>query len=111
MSGQPLCRLIDLDDPGSAGFVLRRGDTAVPLLVVRRGGRVQGYVNSCPHIGAPLDWTSGQFLNREKSHILCAMHGALFRLDDGLCVGGPCAGKALTAYPLVLTDGVVLAAE
>ncbi|HLN25071.1 MAG TPA: Rieske 2Fe-2S domain-containing protein [Patescibacteria group bacterium] len=111
MSGQPLCRLDDLDDPGSAGFVLRRGGQQVPLLVVRVGGRVNGYVNSCPHIGAPLDWTSGQFLSRDKSHILCAVHGALFRLHDGLCVGGPCAGKALIGYPLVLKDGVVLAAE
>jgi nitrite reductase/ring-hydroxylating ferredoxin subunit len=111
VSEQPLCRLIDLDDPGSAGFVLRRGDQQIPLLVVRTGDRVHGYINSCPHIGAPLDWTSGQFLSRDKCHILCAMHGALFRLDDGLCVGGPCAGKALMPYAVVLKNGVVLAAE
>ena len=83
----------------------------MPVLVVRRLGRVFAYVNSCPHVGAPLDWRSGQFLTRDKTHLLCASHGALFRIDDGLCIGGPCAGKALRPLSIMLKEGVVTAID
>ena len=35
------------------------------------------------------------FLSFERKHILCATHGALFRIDDGHCFQGPCVGKSL----------------
>jgi nitrite reductase/ring-hydroxylating ferredoxin subunit len=56
---------------------------------------VVAYENSCPHLGSPLDWVPDRFLDLERRHILCATHGALFRIADGFCVGGPCAGKSL----------------
>jgi nitrite reductase/ring-hydroxylating ferredoxin subunit len=77
------------------------------LLVVRRGNRVYGYRNSCPHTGGPLDWVSGEFLDLERKYIQCATHAALFRITDGVCVYGPCAGGQLTPVPLVVQDGDV----
>ncbi|MBY0431787.1 MAG: Rieske (2Fe-2S) protein, partial [Rhodospirillales bacterium] len=98
-----LCRLDDLDDPGSAGFVAERNGVRQGILVVRQGRQVFAYVNSCPHIGAPLDWRPGHFLDMDKRFILCANHNALFRIEDGLCLAGPCAGKSLEVIPISLS--------
>ncbi len=106
-----LCRLGDLDDPGSAGFAVGAGDDRRLVMVVRRGGAVFGYVNSCPHIGAPLDFQPGRFLDGERRHILCANHGALFRIEDGACIAGPCAGKSLRRVGLTLSGEDVILQE
>jgi nitrite reductase/ring-hydroxylating ferredoxin subunit len=58
---------------------------------------VFGYENSCPHTGGPLDWVPDQFLNLEGNLIQCATHDALFSIEDGLCLKGPCAGQSLHA--------------
>ena len=104
----PLCRLDELADPGSRGLVIRHAGSDYHVFVVRRGNQAHGYLNSCPHTGAPLDWVQDEFLSPDQSHIQCAMHAALFRLDDGVCVAGPCAGQALTRLPVAVEDGVVM---
>ena len=106
----------ELADPGSKGSVLTLGETVHNIFVVRRKNRVYGYINSCPHTCGPLDWMPDRFLSLDKHHIQCATHDALFRLDDGKCVAGPCAGDRLTPVPLqlesgnvyLLTDGLML---
>ena len=101
--GALLCRLEEIADPGSKGFDL--DDRSI--FVIRRGDQLRGYVNSCPHTRGPLDWIEGQFLDLAKEHIVCATHGARFRIGDGHCIAGPCAGDHLTAVALTLRDGVV----
>lgn len=103
MTETRLCALADIPDNGSAGF----NTETQALLAVRRGDNVVVYVNSCPHIGAPLDFQPGQFLNVEKTHIQCSTHGALFNIDDGRCVRGPCADQALDAVLCTVRDGAV----
>ena len=78
-------------------------------MAIRRGETVEAYVNSCPHTGAPLDWREGRFLNADGTHILCANHGALFRIDDGVCVSGPCAGRVLQKIAVAVNQGSVCA--
>jgi nitrite reductase/ring-hydroxylating ferredoxin subunit len=104
-----LCRLDDLQDPGSRGVVLRQGERLLAVFVVRRGLAVYAYINSCPHTGSPLDWNEHEFLSLDKRYIQCAMHAALFRLEDGMCVAGPCAGISLTAIAVEVESGLVLA--
>jgi nitrite reductase/ring-hydroxylating ferredoxin subunit len=106
-SGQAVCRLSDLDDPGALGFQFRDGDRLFQAFAVRRGAAVYGYIDRCPHAGWPLALEPDRFLTQDKAFILCAGHGALFRLQDGVCVAGPCAGKALRSWPLVVNDGLV----
>ena len=93
----------------SARFNVTLAERSIQVMAVRRGGTVNVYVNSCPHVGAPLDMRAGRFLNAEKTHILCANHGALFRIDDGVCVHGPCTGQALEPVPVTVRDGRVYA--
>ena len=100
-----LCHLNELADTGSKGNRVIIGDAVQNIFVVRRNGLVYGYINSCPHTGGPLDWMPDQFLSFDKRHIQCATHDALFRLDNGICVAGPCAGDRLTAVPLQLESG------
>lgn len=77
------------------------------VLVVRQGSRVAAYENSCPHVGTPLDWTPDEFLDRTRRYLVCATHGALFRLGDGVCVAGPCQGDQLERWPVTLRDGAI----
>ena len=85
------------------GGAIPAGDgRALDGFLVRHGGRVLAYVDSCPHTGAPLNWEPDRFLDIDQRYIQCATHGALFRIDDGLCVQGPCAGQSLAA---ALTPG------
>jgi len=107
-AGRPLCRVRDLDDPGSKGVYLE--PEGIELFVVRRAGALRAYRNHCPHTGAPLEWLPDRFLNADGTLIQCALHGAQFRIDDGFCIAGPCAGQALRAVAIRLEgDRVVLA--
>lgn len=73
-------------------------------ILVRVGAEVKAWRNRCPHIGVPLDWGDGRCLT-DDGMLICAMHGALFRCDDGFCTDGPCAGDALTPLPIRVADG------
>ncbi|WP_338526452.1 Rieske 2Fe-2S domain-containing protein [Pseudomonas batumici] len=90
-----LCDSNTLVDNGSRGFVVE----GQPLLAVRREGRVYVYQNRCPHRGIALEWQPDQFLDPSASLIQCATHGALFLIESGECVAGPCAGQSLLAIP------------
>lgn len=104
-----LCRVDAIGDPGSGGFGAIVDGRTVDLLVVRKAGRVFAYLNHCPHTGSPLDWLPGQFLSLDRTHIQCATHDALFRIEDGFCVSGPCSGAALQAIPVTIEgDWIVL---
>lgn len=104
-----LAQLDDIPDPGSVAVQVTVGDgKRMALMLIRQGDTVFGYVNSCPHIGTPLDFTPGKFLTREKDFILCATHGALFRIEDGVCVSGPCAGQGLEAVHVAVQGGKIV---
>ena len=68
---------------------------------------MRAYENACPHTGGPLDWVPDRFLAPGKDMILCATHGALFRIEDGYCLAGPCAGERLTPLPVHIVGGTV----
>jgi len=109
-AGTTLCALTDIPDPGSKDFRFRADDRLFAGFVVRRGETVFGYVDSCPHAGWPLAGPSGRHLTRENDLILCAGHGALFRIEDGLCLSGPCADDRLEAWAVEVADNQVITA-
>ncbi|MBI5042129.1 MAG: Rieske 2Fe-2S domain-containing protein [Gammaproteobacteria bacterium] len=107
LTQQRLCRLDDLADPGTRGFTLQTQFGLRDIFLVRRGTAVYAYVNHCPHTGSPLDWQPDQFLNLDRTLIQCATHLALFRIDDGHCVAGPCTGQSLTPVAVCVVEGWV----
>ncbi|TCH96816.1 Rieske (2Fe-2S) protein [Roseococcus sp. SYP-B2431] len=94
-----LCRLEDLPEGESRGFDAPPGGFT-GLFAIRRGERVLVYVNSCPHVGLPLELVPHRFLDRKGERIVCAAHGARFRIEDGECISGPCIGEVLEAVPV-----------
>lgn len=102
-----LCSLEEIRLPGSRGMTVSCGNHVHDIFLVRNPAGLFGYLNSCPHTGAPLDWMPDQFLSMDASHIQCATHAALFNLHDGVCIAGPCSGEALVPVPLVVDAGVV----
>lgn len=107
-AGTSLCALADIPDPGAKGFLFREGERLFSGFVVRRGEAVFGYVDICPHAGSPLANPLGRFLTREGDLILCAAHGALFRIEDGVATSGPCAGQGLEAWPVGVGLGQII---
>ena len=102
-----LARLEDIADGGSKN-ISGDGHGTLSLCLIRRKDSVYAYVNSCPHTGAPLDGGSDNFLNRDGAMIQCGFHGALFRINDGLCVWRPCLHRRLTAIPVAICDGEII---
>ena len=106
-AGVALCALADLPDPGARNFVLEMRAGRFHGFVVRRGDRVTGFVDQCPHMGLPLAQKLDDYLTADGGLIACSWHGALFQPADGLCVGGPCAGSGLIPWPVESINGIV----
>jgi nitrite reductase/ring-hydroxylating ferredoxin subunit len=102
-----LCALADIPEPGAKGFFFRAGEQIFMGFVVRRNGAVSGYIDRCPHTGTPLAAMADRYLTREGDLIVCSTHGAMFRPGDGLCLAGPCAGRFLWTWPVVVAGDEV----
>jgi nitrite reductase/ring-hydroxylating ferredoxin subunit len=98
-----ICALSEIPDSGCLAFPLSDEGSAEGFFIYRQG-LLKAYLNRCPHTGTTLNWQSDQFLDYEGEHIQCALHGALFRIDNGACIYGPCRGQGLEPVPVVL-DG------
>ena len=103
-----LLEKIDFSDGESRGLMLPPEAGDCEGFVVRRGDDLFAYINRCPHTGAPLDWSPDQFLNADGSYIICAMHGALFEIESGLCIYGPCVNRSLEPLSVKLEEGKLL---
>ena len=106
-----LCALADIPDPGARGFDVPSQDVRdgrpLRIIVTRLGDEVHGWINSCPHVGVPLDMEPDKFMDFTGNFLQCAYHGALFTLGSGVCLRGPCKGKRLMRFSVLLDDGLV----
>lgn len=107
MATLPLCPLAQLPDNAARGFD-PDGAGEDTVFAVRRGAQVHVYRNNCPHNDRPLEYLRHRFLSADGGTIVCYAHGAHFRIDDGVCVYGPCEGEALEAIPARVEQGMVL---
>ncbi len=111
--GIVLCRLDEIAEPGARSFTFPAAEPeGRPFhgFVVRREGGLHGYVDSCPHTGAPLPAEPDRYLDAKGEWILCWNHGAMFRIDDGLCVAGPCVKRSLRPWAVEVRGDDVVAA-
>ena len=101
-----LCRLGDLEENVGRSFRSPAGE----VILVLRDGQVHGWLNLCPHLGINLEFNPDEFMDSERYFLMCSNHGALFQVEDGLCVAGPCQGQSLEPVAVqVVGDEVVLA--
>ena len=95
----------DIAENGSKGFICN-GDK---YFAVKKQNRIYLYRNICPHIGIPLEWVEDKFLDPSCTMIQCANHGALFIIESGKCVAGPCSGQKLQAVAFsIIADEIFL---
>lgn len=78
------------------------------LFAVKKDDQLFLYWNRCPHLGTPLEWEEDRFLDPDGALIQCSTHGALFQIEDGHCLVGPCKGKYLQAIPFTLENGAMM---
>ena len=98
-----LCHVDEINEGESKGVLWRDQ----PLIAVKHQGQLHLYINRCPHRGIPLEWQPDQFLDFERQFIQCSTHGALFRIDTGDCIQGPCLGQALQPVPFIIAQGII----
>ena len=107
-SGSLLCRLEEIPDGGCRELRFGPDDTALSLLLSRRGAQVRAYVNCCPHFSLPLNARPNEFVLMGGDRIMCAWHSAVFQLADGQCLQGPAQGMGLEAVPVRVVEGQIL---
>ena len=118
-----LCNLDDLEATGACGIERpdapdRRELVNAPpgtfdgppqrIVVVRSGQNIHAFVNSCPHMGLPLELFPNRFLDETGEQLVCSTHGARFNVSDGECTRGPCRGDVLRPVILEFSGEKVL---
>ena len=102
-----LCKTTDIEDPGSKSFEVKIKRKTQSIFVVHKDGSFFAYYNKCPHTGASLEWQEDQFLDLDKALIQCATHDALFVIDSGECIAGPCVGDLLQPLTISIQAGEI----
>ncbi len=78
------------------------------ILLKLADGSVRAYKNECRHLPMRLDDREPKDLwDPTGKYLVCNSHGARYRPNDGLCIGGPCEGSHLRPLPIVVEDGIV----
>ena len=92
-----LCLYSDIPEGGAKGFEIN----GKKIVACNYRENIYIYENSCPHRSIPLEWQPDQFLDYEKTFIQCATHGALFKIDTGVCIAGPCVDDKLNKISFI----------
>lgn len=107
-AGDVLCQLEDIEDGEAKEFSYRNNSEIHDIFIQRMGNDIFAYLNVCPHAGTPLNMETGEFMEKSGKYIMCHTHGALFELENGLCVAGPCNGDRLQAVDIKVKNGEII---
>ena len=99
-----LADLDAVDDGATIEVEAMLDGVAESLIVHRDGSSARVWFNVCPHAGRRLDWAPGKFLVTKDGLLVCAVHGATFELESGVCVAGPCRGEVLRAVAIEVRE-------
>lgn len=99
-----LCSVDAIEEESAQGFNV----AGRSIFAVKKEGAVFVYVNSCPHIGIQLEFQPNQFLDTENRFIQCSNHGALFEIETGACIVGPCSGQSLIPVEFQIKDNHIV---
>jgi nitrite reductase/ring-hydroxylating ferredoxin subunit len=100
---QFLCRSDELQERGKGiAFDVMLWRQPARGFALRIDGSVVAYINRCAHVPTELDWNPGEFLDADRTTIVCAVHGAQYSPASGQCLGGPCGRGRL--MPVVVRE-------
>jgi nitrite reductase/ring-hydroxylating ferredoxin subunit len=91
----------NLDELTGKGFSVKVRGKLVKGFVVKKGGQFYAYMNVCKHLPVTLDLNDDNFFTFDKAYLQCHMHGAMYEIETGFCVGGPCQGSRLEPLKLM----------
>ena len=98
-----ICMMEEIPEREARAFDTESGDT---IFITQRDGSFYAYQNVCPHLQVELEFLENQFLDQDQEFIQCSTHGALFEVETGLCITGPCQGDTLEKVNIkVHSDG------
>ena len=83
------------------GKMCKADADGVPVLVVRRGGRIFVMAETCSHLGGPL--SEGEF---DGETVTCPWHSSKFSIEDGSVLVGP-ATYAQPCFEVRVRDGQI----
>jgi len=106
--GTILCTLAEIPEQGAKEIVFGEGYDSFRVLLLRTGTEIRAYRNCCPHFRVPLNYEPGIFHILDGKVLICAHHGAMYRIADGVCFDGPCEGASLLRIPVATIDGRVV---
>lgn len=93
----------EIEERKARAFDTMTGDT---IFITQRDGAFYAYQNVCPHLQTELEFLENQFLDQDGEYIQCSTHGALFEVETGECISGPCLGDKLKKVNIsVHSDG------
>lgn len=102
-----VCEVDKLKTSGCFGWESVINDLLVQYFFIYHQNKILSYLNRCPHTGVNLEWVPHQFLDRDNEFIQCATHGALFNIENGLCIHGPCVGDKLEEVENAIIDNKI----
>ena len=100
-----LCKINELEENRAKGFSSTGDKEQHDVILIKRDGHIYAYQNHCPHTGVNLNWQPDEFMDLESFYLQCSVHGALFNVEDGLCVRGPCVNQSLMAISTQIING------
>ena len=103
-----LCQIDEIPLDGVKGFKINSKGSSLQIFIVRKGSNIYAYHNKCPHMGTSLDWQPDNFLDSSGELIQCSTHGALFRIQDGLCISGPCINQSLAVITTEVQENDII---
>lgn len=109
-AGIALGPIDQVTDGAARAFVIQMRAGRFHGFVIRRDREVFGYVDRCPHMGLPLAQKLDDYLTPSGTLIACSWHSALFEIESGRCVGGPCTGQRLKCWPVHVENGILMTA-
>lgn len=89
------------EDLSGKGFSVKIKGKVVKGFVVKKEGNFYAYLNLCKHLPVTLDLNDENFFTFDKAYLQCHMHGAMYEIETGLCIGGPCLGARLDSLSFV----------
>ncbi|AHF00803.1 carbohydrate kinase [Thiomicrospira aerophila AL3] len=83
------------------------------VVLIKHDNEIKAYLNNCPHQDVPLDEAYKIDINPFEMTMKCSVHDAFFRIEDGVCVEGPCWREELTPVDLEIDPetGAIYVAE
>lgn len=88
-------------------FTFEREGRLREAFLFRHEGRIVAYENLCMHLPLTLDYGDNRFFTKDRRHLVCQTHHALYEPLTGLCVQGPCEGASLRPLKVLVSEGMI----